>query len=164
MLLDDATSWKEGSKCATSREQVQRRGKGTRKERDEGSLWGLTSIQRTSFHQLTIRPVVWGQRSHEIKVRGSRLFFSIYFFFLSRLLSSDREKERMEMWKVPAVRGVSGGGKDSWTVDDLILHMVVLGQSQWGAAIAPVQNWEVVGRQKQQKLHTDVRCSNFRER
>lgn len=46
----------------------------------------------------------------------------------------------MEVWKVPAVRGVSRGGEDSRAVDDLVLHMVALGQSQWGVAIASMQN------------------------
>lgn len=75
---------------ASSEARVQRRGKGTRKKWDEGSLWGLTLIQRFSFHQLIIWLVVWGQRSCEIKVGLSMLFFS--YFFLSRLFSSDLDQ------------------------------------------------------------------------
>lgn len=46
----------------------------------------------------------------------------------------------MKGWKEPAVRCVSRGGEDRRGVDDLILHMVVLWQSQGGVAIASMQN------------------------
>lgn len=98
MLLDDATSWKGDSEWATSRARVQRRGMGTRKDRDEGSPWGLTF--KSCFHQLIIWPVVQGHRCHEIKVRHSRLFFSISFFSPSRLLPSDLDK----VWTVKRTR------------------------------------------------------------
>lgn len=44
------------------------------------------------------------------------------------------------MDKVPAVGGVSRGGEDSRTVDDLVLHMVVLWQSQGAAAVISMEN------------------------
>ena len=97
MLLYDATIWKRGSECATGREQVQRGGKGTRKEREEGGRWGLTSIQRFSFHQLILWPVVWGRIRDQ-----SNSLNAFLFFFLSELLSSDlvevRRVKKTEDW------------------------------------------------------------------
>lgn len=44
MLLNDATSWKSGNRqTGTKREKVQRRAMDTRRKRDEGSHWGMTS-------------------------------------------------------------------------------------------------------------------------
>lgn len=42
--------------------------------------------------------------------------------------------------KLPAVRGVSRGGEDSGGVDKLVLHMVVLGQSQRGIGMPSMKN------------------------
>lgn len=132
-VLREENGFKEGVK------EQERNGMG-------GSLWGLTLIQRFSFHQLIIWPVVWGQRSPEITVRCSVLFFPISSFFRgfshksSTTSAQWRRKRRSCVWKVPAVRGVSGGGEDSWVVDDLNLPQslrlpLVLGQPQ-GVVVA----------------------------
>lgn len=44
------------------------------------------------------------------------------------------------MEKIPAVGGVSRGGEDSRAVDDLVLYMVVLWQSQGVAAVISMEN------------------------
>lgn len=104
MLLDDATSWKSGSERATRRNRVQRRVKGTRKDLDESRCWGLTLIQRFSFHQLLTWSEVWGQSSGEIK--GIKAFLVCFFLFLLFFYtfvfgpgkSLDSVNERMEVW------------------------------------------------------------------
>ncbi len=162
MLLNDATSWKGGSTCSPGRKQVQRQGKITRKDRKEGSLSSWTLIQALFLS------VAWGQISHEIKVKCLML---LYFFLLSfqawyqiRSKCSRRKRWGTEEWKVPAVRCVSRGREDWWAADHLVLHVVVLGQSQGAAAITTMQSWEMVGRQKQQNKDINVQCLKFSEK
>lgn len=64
------------------------------------------------------------------------------------------------MCKLPAVRGVSRGGEDCWAVDDLVLHVVALGQSQGVGAMTSMQNWEKAGWQKKK---TKITHLNIRE-
>lgn len=47
---------------------------------------------------------------------------------------------RKRKGKVPAVRGVSRGREDGGAAEDLVLHMVVLWQSQGVVAVASMQS------------------------
>lgn len=93
MLTADAAVWcnhlKARQRVCYRQGTGSKRGKGTRKEREKGGLWGLTSIQRFSF-------ISWHYSQLSEGKDGIKVTHSMLFFFLSELFSSDL----VEVWRV----------------------------------------------------------------